>query len=399
MDMDLIRPNTLADLAAIEQENCVSILMPSHPTGKDSRQDPIRLENLLNKAQEALKERGMRRPDIDSLLEPARDVLGQLSFWQHQGYGLAIYLAPGTARMLRLPEAVQESMTIGPRFNVKPILASVAASDPFYVLALTEERAKLFLGSQKELVEINASGFPITAEEVVAVRDPEVQLQSHGGAAPPGARGDRGTPSDAGQAHYHGHGEGESKLEADTVHYIKAVAERVASYLYQDDSPLILAADNGLAGLYRREHRRGRLLETGVAGSPDSLSLQDLRQRAWGIAAPVLEGDQSQMLDRFGTAAAAGKGAEGFAEVAEAAAVGKIDVLLFDPRAQQAGQLSEDGTSASLVDADEEAADGAACEDLVNRAVVDTLRSSGRVIPLRYGTERAPQHPKAILRY
>src|SRR5690606_22767807 len=108
------------DLAAIEQENCVSILMPTHPTGADSRQDPIRLENLLVRAQNLLKDRGMRRPDVEAFLEPAQDRAGQLSFWQHQGCGLAIYLAGGFVKMLRLPETVDESLTIGTRFNIKP---------------------------------------------------------------------------------------------------------------------------------------------------------------------------------------------------------------------------------------------------------------------------------------
>lgn len=400
MNTDPIRPSTLSELAAVEQDRCVSLLMPTHPTGADSRQDPIRLENLLDNAHDQLKSWDMRRPDIEALLAPVREVVNQRSFWQYQGSALAAYLADGVVRMLRLPEVVDESVTIGPHFNIKPLLGSVASSDPFYVLALTEHRARLYQGARNDLFEIHNQGFPLAADEVVGVRDAEVQLQHDVGLPPRGGRGDRGHRSDMGQTGYHGHGEGETKIESDTIHYVKAVAERVANYLYGDDAPLVLAADNSLAGLYRREHSRGRLVDSEQLPSPDALQPHEIRERAWKIAAPLLHADRSTLLDRFGTAAAAGRSAQGFAEVAVAAAEGKIDTLFFDPRSSQPGRLTDGGTSASLVDADEAAErKDASIEDLVNRAIIDTLRASGQAIPLEPDLDRGPRPPKAILRY
>lgn len=400
MNIDPIRPDTLSELAAVEQEHCVSLLMPTHPTGADSRQDPIRLDNLLETARAQLKARNMRRPEIEALLAPVCNVVNQRSFWQHQGSGLAIYLGDGVARMLRLPEAVDESVTIGPHFNIKPLIGAVASSEPFYVLALTEGRARLFQGTRNDLAELNDGGFPLAAEEVVGVReDIDEELQHHTGMAPHGARGDRGQRSDTGQAQYHGHGEGELKLEADRMHFLKAVAERVAGYLYGDDAPLVLAADSSIAGWYRREHTRGRLVDSNQLPSPDSLQPHEIRERAWKIASPLLQADRSSMLDRFGTAAAAGRSAQGYAEVATAAAEGRIDTLFFDPRSCQLGQLTDGGASVRLIDPKEAAGEDAGVEDLVNRAVIDTLRSSGQAVPLDRDPDAGPKPPKAILRY
>jgi hypothetical protein len=394
MDIDPIRPSTLQELAAVEQPRCVSILMPTHPTGKDTREDPIRLDNLLSTAQAQLKSRGMRRPAIEECLQPAREILTQTHFWQYQGSGLAIYLADQFSRMLRLPEPVSESVTIGPRFNIKPLLGAVASSEPFYVLAVTEMTSRLYRGSRSELVEIEQGGFPVARHDVVAERDPEEQLhhQSHGN--PSQGRGQRS------EGIFHGHGEGEDKLESDTIHYLKAVAERAGTYLYGEESPVILAADDSLAGAYRREHRRGRLLKEGLPGSPDAMPLHEIRQRAWELAAPVLRDDQSALLDRFGSAAAAGRAAQGVRDVVLVASHGKIDTLLFDPRTSEPGRLSEDGTAALLASSsDLPPENDGTLEDLVNRAVVDTLRASGRVVPLQTEADAAPQPPKAILRY
>lgn len=43
MDVDPIRPSTLSELIEVEQDQCVSLYMPTHVTGSESRQDPIRL--------------------------------------------------------------------------------------------------------------------------------------------------------------------------------------------------------------------------------------------------------------------------------------------------------------------------------------------------------------------
>jgi len=405
MDIDPIRPSTLNDLAATEQAHCLSLFMPTHATGSDSRQDPIRLGNLLDQLHEQLKAEGMRRPDIEALLKPARDEVKQSSFWQHQGAGLAIFLADGVSHFLRLPETVDESVTIGPHFNVKPLLGALASSEPFYVLALTKEQAHFYRGTRRDFEQVQNAGFPLSADEVVGVREPQQELQHHSGVAPHRARGDRGHRGDTGQADFHGHGEGETKLKADTLHYLKTVADRVGDYLYGLDAPLVLAADVSLAGLYRQEHTQGRLIETGHVDSPANLPASELRQRAWKLAAPALEADLSSLLNRFGDAASAGKAAQGVAEVASAAAQGKVDTLFFDPRATQLGWLDNGGSEAHLIQPPGvgEGHENQA-EDLVNRAVIDTLRSSGRAVPLTASSGKddrqdSPAPPKAILRY
>jgi hypothetical protein len=405
MDTDPIRPSTLNDLAAIEQQTCISILMPTHTTGRETRQDPVRLANLLDQVQGQLKEQGMHREEIEALLQPARDVVDQASFWQFQGASLAVYLAAGVVHLLRLPDAVDESVMIGPRFNLKPLLGSVASSEPFYILALTKEQARLYRGTRTDLEELQTEHFPVVASEVVGVREAEPELQHHGGKPPRGGRGDRGHRGDSGQANYHGHGEGEIKLEADIIHYLKSVAEAVADYLYGDDAPLVLSADVSLVGWYHREHLRGNLIQSDHVESPDALKPHELRQLAWQIAQPALQADLAALLDHFGTAAASGKAAQGVDQVATAAAQGKVDTLFFDPRAAQLGWLGDGGTTAHLVDDPQPAAGTqTVVEDLVNRAIVDTLRASGRAIPLaaargRGGRDATPQPPKAILRY
>src|SRR5690606_9210574 len=132
-------------------------------------QDPIRLANLLDQVQGQLKERGLRRPEIEALLEPARARVGQTSFWRAQGEALAIYLADGFSRTFRLADGVDEAVTVGPHFNIKPLLGALASSEPFYILALTKERARLYQGTRTELEEIQNELFPVSAADLVGI--------------------------------------------------------------------------------------------------------------------------------------------------------------------------------------------------------------------------------------
>jgi hypothetical protein len=54
-----------------EQQWCVSIYMPTHRTGAETQQDPIRLKNLLREAEKHLFAKGVSTRDVQEMLEPA----------------------------------------------------------------------------------------------------------------------------------------------------------------------------------------------------------------------------------------------------------------------------------------------------------------------------------------
>jgi hypothetical protein len=62
----------------------VSIYLPTARSGPRKRESPIRLRNLLHKAEEALIAGGMRPTEARDLLEPAHRLEEDYDFWQHQ---------------------------------------------------------------------------------------------------------------------------------------------------------------------------------------------------------------------------------------------------------------------------------------------------------------------------
>jgi hypothetical protein len=91
-----------------EQQWCVSIYMPTHRTGTETQQDPLRLRNLLGEAEKRLSARGVSTRAVQEMLELANKLLQDSYFWQHQSDGLAIFLSSHRVRSYRLPLNFEE---------------------------------------------------------------------------------------------------------------------------------------------------------------------------------------------------------------------------------------------------------------------------------------------------
>jgi hypothetical protein len=97
---------TRDDLRALVREHdglCVSVYMPTHRVGREVQQDPIRLKNLLGKAQDRIVASGVRAPEARELLKPAEMLLHDGLFWQHQSDSLALFVSPEIFHHYRLP--------------------------------------------------------------------------------------------------------------------------------------------------------------------------------------------------------------------------------------------------------------------------------------------------------
>ena len=62
--MDILTRAELEQLMRKEQQWCVSIYMPTHRTGREAQQDPVRLKNLLGEAEKRLSDQGVGRRDV-----------------------------------------------------------------------------------------------------------------------------------------------------------------------------------------------------------------------------------------------------------------------------------------------------------------------------------------------
>ena len=120
--MENLTLNQLEGLAQQAANPSISLFLPTHRTGQDIQQDPIRLKNLLRDAEQHFLNSGMGPREVSALLQPAQALLDDSYFWQHQYDGLAVFMAADDLHSYRLPFCVEELLIIAPSYYVKPIL-------------------------------------------------------------------------------------------------------------------------------------------------------------------------------------------------------------------------------------------------------------------------------------
>ena len=128
----------LVGLAAERKGPCVSIYQPADPPGREALEGPIRYKNLLDEAEDALVDGGMKRPEAHELLQQAWALHGNAEFHRAPGLGLALFATPGFFDHFRLPLDFVETVVVGDRFHIKPLLPMLTGDGRFYVLALSQ---------------------------------------------------------------------------------------------------------------------------------------------------------------------------------------------------------------------------------------------------------------------
>ena len=91
--MDVLKRTDFQQLVETNGKWHISIYMPTHRAGNEQQQNPIRLKNLMAQAEKKLLDYGVRRPEVQALLQPAEELLRDHAFWQHQSDGLAVFLS------------------------------------------------------------------------------------------------------------------------------------------------------------------------------------------------------------------------------------------------------------------------------------------------------------------
>jgi hypothetical protein len=383
--MDHIDRSDLSQLVDVHAESCVSIYMPTHRRGREVVQDPSRLKNLLRRAEQESLQAGMRSAQVESLLTPARELLVQQDFWNHQSDGLAVFLAPGFSRVLRLPLEFEETVVVAQRFHIKPLLPMLERDGRFYVLAVSQNRVRLFEGSRFAIREIEPNGVPKSLGDALRLYDFEKSLQLHSsGPHPTGARG---------PAVFHGQGGAEEDRDVRLAEFFRGIDRGLGELLGGERAPLVLAGVEYYLPIYRGVSTYAHLVDEVVAGNPDTLGARELHDRTWPLVADLFAKHEQQVLARYRQLAGTGRTTDDLSAVVGASRNGQVDALLVAIDRHCWGKIGEDGTT--VVHETRAIGD----RDLIDAAVAATLRNGGTVLAKPAAELPGPSPVSAILRY
>lgn len=361
----------------------MSIYVPTHRRGRETRQDPIRFMNLLRQAESRLSQEWAERPD--TVLEPCHALLGDVTFWRHQADGLAVFAAGGLFRCFRLPMTVDELLIVGASFHLSPLLPLVSGDGHFFVLALSQNAVRLFDATRLSMDELEVPQLPQNLEVALAGEEHEKQLQLR--SVEPTRTGER-------TVIFHGHGGGKEDIKELLARYFRAVDRAVCERLAGQRAPLLLAGVRYYLPIYRSVTAYPKVLDGGVTGNPDALSPMELHAWAWAVAEPHFAAGRQETLAAYQERRGTARTADRLETIVPAARHGRVDALFVRRGASRWGCVDE-ATDSVTVHRDH----GSQDVDLVDLAATRTLLTGGAVFVL--DPEEMPERrpAAALLRY
>jgi hypothetical protein len=349
---------SLAELTAFASAPCLSLYQPTHRAHPENQQDLLRFGQGIQTLERSLKEQ-YSTADAQALLAPFRALAAEPDFWNHTLDGLAVLGGPGLFRVFMLARPVGELAVVADSFHTKPLRRFLQSDSRYQVLGLSRQAVRLFEGDRDSLSEIELeSGVPQTIDDALG----DQLSQAHHAVASYGGVGGASSPM------HHGHGGKKDEIDKDAERFFRVVDRAVIEHYSKPSGlPLILAALPEHHHLFHKISHNALLLKASIDGNPDAMGVDQLCRRAWQTLEPEYLAKQAQWADEFGLARSRGLGSDNLAEVAKAAAQGRVSRLLIEAERQIPGHL--DTSSGIISDA-----------ELTNPQVDDLLDDLGELV-------------------
>jgi len=386
---DFIDKKEFETLIKTQSGPYISVFMPMVEKGKETRQNPIRFKNAIERAKTLLAEaypREVLRDMID--LDPAAALINNNEFWRNQQTGLALFISPEMIKAYRLPLDFEEWVISSPnRFHVTPLLPLIAYNASFYVLALSQNSCRLFHCDRLQYREVKPKNFPQSLEESLKFDEQEKQFQFHTGAQATGGPGKRA-------AMFHGHGVADDEDKDRILRYFQIVNQAVTDFSGTQSDPLILAGVEYLHAIYQEANTYQSLLDEGITGNPDHLSGQELHADAWKIMEPRTRADLDQAIAKYHDLKGTGKTDVDLLRIIQESLTGRIDQLIIPLDIHQWGKFYPDSGEAE-VHLEKQPKD----EDLINAAAFQALSMGAEVFPVTAAQMPDAETIIAVFRY
>ena len=352
--IDSLTRDDLRTLAERRGNCLVSLYLPTERAGRQVRQNRIRFKNLLDQANQVVtgndEDANRVRQPIESLRSWERDD----GWWQSQAKGLGVFLDGVDVRRWRLPAVVPDLCVCTDKLHIRPLCRVLQNNARFFVLAVSQNDVRLFQGTKASVTELPSAHLPDDLRSALNIDEYVSSLQHHATAR--GARGD---------AMFHGQGGSDPDIrKRDEIRqYLRQVNRALHGHLRETKAPLVFAGVDYLFPIFRQVCDYPMLLPEFIVGNPEDMSGKELHQRAWPLIASRLDARCRELVAEYSVA------------ITERMGSGEIDVIL--PAAEQ-GRVA---TLLTAADAYlwESVPPAVGTSDLINSAVVATLRNGGQV--------------------
>lgn len=366
---NLPTPHDIEKIAGIRATPAVSIYLRTTPLTQEAKGDRIELKNLLKTALDEMRAANIDKRRIEPIDVHVTELIEDDDFWTTQANSLAIFATPERIYTYQLGNHVTNLVEVSDRFHIKPLLRAVTFPHNAYILAIS-------MGAVR-LIEVTADSAPrvITVPGLPKGMADALGRRSHLERA--------GDMSKAGEGSEH----------ALLTRYSRAVDKVLSPVLAGRHRPLIVAAAEPLASIFRHVSSYHNVVAEVIPGSADHTPDHELASAARGVLDTLYAAEIAAFVDLYARRAPHLRATVDITKAAAAATHGAVDTLIVDMDAVISGSIDDDG----VVTFDD-------APDAKNYGVVDeiarrTMQAGGRVIAARRHDIPEQAELAAVLRY
>jgi hypothetical protein len=373
------------ELASYKSDCCISVFIATHNAGVEVNEhyDPISFKNVLQKTEKILNEKNIEATVMERMLEPGYELLRNDKFWVQQSPGLAIFIADGYFKYIKMPVSPSEDLVVESSFYVTPLIPLIVNNDHFYLLVISKKQNKLFKADAFGMEYINVEGLPKGLGEEIGDTDVATTFRT-------GGRG--GT----GGANFHGMGGGNNNDDKTYIaNYFESVDDVIwKQVLHDKNAPLLLAGVEYLIPIYKSVCDYKNIWEDALTGSYEHEDTTELYKQAREKMQPYFQQRINKALEIYGNQSATALTSSIIDDVVPATYYGRISHLFVQKGEHIWGTFNEMENEIKYSDEKQEDA-----EDLIDNAVVKTLTTGGEVFLLEKEQMPAQSQLAAIFRY
>lgn len=338
----------LVNLIQYQGAPAVTILLSTHRTHPDNRQDPIHLKKLVAEAETKLYETFDKRevwPVLDKIkaTEAAIDHRYNLD-------SLAIFANPEGVKVMNLPISTTDRVVIGDRFEIRPLLKALQHQQHYYILTIARQKIRLLEAYNDTLVrEVNNDDFPFANEYFT--KDP-MKLQQ------------------------------DSIIDDLLKEYFNVADKQFKKYYHDNPLPLVLLGDTKSIAYYQEQMDIKNIVIATAAGGYDDTTSHEILKVTFPLVQQYMNDKQQADLAAVETAQSHQRLLVDLGDIHRAAEAGAADTLYLETTYFHNG-IIEDGTIIST--------DKPGSEDVTRVIIDNVLKKNGKVIFMDENTLNAYQ--------
>lgn len=185
----------------------------------------------------------------------------------------------------------------------------------YFILAASKNHSKLFEVNGDTVAPHSIEGMPSSmADAWKGMERQEQSMQSHS----------------AGHGHAMTSGQGGAKdvMEQEEDKYMHDLAHSLHTFLHNQHAPLVFFGVEEEYGMFKKFDQSGKLIEEYVHGSPDHLTLEQMKEKADPIVKAYNHRMSVPLIEQYGNLLGTGRTSNDMTTIVGAAMNGKVDLLL-----------------------------------------------------------------------